>query len=158
MQSKSKDLDSCRAAGWLFAMLPLVVGNAAPSPWNGTWHLDAARSSPNIGEPPAAYRFSVTPDGGLRWEIPSLGEVVTGHLDGRPMAIHRSAPTPGLTLAVRAVGPREWTYRVAQSGRYRGGGRMLLVDGGMAWVDLSWGPEGPGHGVELVYRKQPDRH
>lgn len=80
---------------------------------------------------------------------------MTGRVDGKPMVIHRSSPTPGLTLAVRAVGPCEWTYQVAQDGRYTGGGRMMLVDNGAAWVDLSWGPQGLGRGVELVYRREP---
>lgn len=139
------------------ALLPFLLANAPPSPWEGSWTFDAARSSPDVGDVPVEYRFTISGTDGLRWEIPSLGEVVVGHLDGKPMPIHRASPTPGLTLAVQAVGPREWTYSVAKDGRYSGGGRMMLVDGGKAWVDLTWGAEGPGHGVELVYAKKPVR-
>lgn len=132
------------------------AAGAASDAWNGTWVLDVARSSAAAGEAgvPRAYRFTVKADGALRWEIPELQEVVTGRLDGAPTAVHRRAGAAGMTLAVRAVGPREWIYAVAKDGRAMGGGRMMLVDDGRAWVDLTWGPEGPGFGSELVYVKR----
>ena len=104
-------------------------------------------------EPQPVYRFRIS-NGAIVWEIPELGEIVTGRTDGRPMVIHRTKPTPGLTLAVKAVGPRELTYEVATNGKRDGGGRMMLVDGASAWVDLTWGPEGPGYGAVLVYKRR----
>jgi hypothetical protein len=137
----------------LTAMMPVLLSNAAPNPWNGLWQFDKSHSSPGIEGAPSAYRFTVSADGRLRWEIPSLGEVVVGRIDGRAMPIRRATPTPGQTLAVRAVGLREWRYEVAHNGIVDGGGQMMLVDNATAWVDLTWGSDGPGHGVELVYRK-----
>ena len=123
-------------------------------PWTGTWTLDLARSSTAAKDGAAdAYRFTLTPDGAITWEIPSLGEVVTGHVDGKPMQIRRATPTPGLTLAVSRGGPRTLLYNVARNGHIEGGGSMTLVDGNSAWVDLTWGGGNPYDGAEIVYVK-----
>lgn len=138
------------------SVLPVTTFAAASetSAWNGSWRVDLARSSPAAKDGvPAVYRFNIDDGGAITWEIPELGEVVRGRTDGRPMTIHRSQPTPGLTLAVKAISPRELTYEVANDGKVVGGGRMMLVDDASAWVDLTWGPEGPGFGAELVYRR-----
>ena len=88
-----------------FALLA-PMAPAKTSPWNGTWVLDAAPSTHGAKAQAAdAYRFTLQPDGGIKWQIPSLGEVVTGKTDGQSMTIHRSRPTPGLTLSVKAEGP-----------------------------------------------------
>lgn len=135
------------------AMALLLIGAApAPSMWNGTWRFAPERSSPGTsGSAAAAYRFKVEEDGSLRWEIPSRREVLNGRLDGRPMPIAYPGAPPGLTLAVTGVSAGEWTYQVAKDGQVMGGGRMVLIDGASAWVDLTWGRDGPGHGHMLVY-------
>ncbi len=38
--------------------------------------------------------------------LPSLGGVVAGKTDGVPMEVHRTKPSPGLTLSVPAQGPQ----------------------------------------------------
>jgi hypothetical protein len=135
------------------------LGQGAPakeSPWNGTWVLDAARSAPGVKDEAAdAYRFTLQPDGEIKWEIPSLGEVVTGKTDGQPMPIHRSKLKPGLTLSVKAEGPTVLVYEVSRNGKPEGEGRMTLVENGKAWVDLSWPAGQPQFAGELVYEKQP---
>lgn len=144
----------------VFLLADLLATAAPPSStvaWNGTWTVDLARSSPAAKEGAAdAYRFTLTPDGGIVWEIPSLGEVVRGRVDGRPMAIHRAEPTSGLTLAVSWGGPRTLLYTVAHDGHVEGGGSMTLVDGNSAWVDLTWGGGNPYDGAEIVYVKQAE--
>ncbi len=109
----------------------------AESPWNGDWVLSQTR---NTAETKAAaaegYRFHLQPDGRIRWEIPSLHEVVEGSVDGQKMAIRRLKPT-ALTLAVSAEGPRILIYHVARDGKPEGEGRMTLVDQGKEWVDIS---------------------
>ncbi len=133
---------------------------ADPSPWNGTWKLDPARSSPGVTEAgaPQAYRFTLGPGVPnivpIRWEIPELGEVVTGKTDNQPMAIVRAKPTPGLTLAVRPDGPASLVYTVMKDGKLSGSGRMMLVDGGKAWIDLTWPLDREDLASELVYVKQ----
>ncbi len=127
----------------------------ADNPWNGTWKLDAARSSPEAKDQAAdGYRFFIQPDSQIQWEIPSLGEVVKGKLDGQPMEIHRAKPTPGLTLSVVADGPRVLCYKVARNGKPQGEGRMTLVEKGKAWVDISWPAGKPEYAGEVVYIKQ----
>ena len=136
----------------------------SPNPWNGTWKLDVARSSPAAAEAgvPQAYRFTLGPSGPaavpITWEIPELGEVVTGRTDGAPMPIRRTKPTPGLTLAVRTDGPAALTYTVLRNGKNTGGGRMMLVDNGRAWVDLTWpaenGKDRQDLASELIYVKR----
>ncbi|WP_353070496.1 hypothetical protein RBB75_20610 (plasmid) [Tunturibacter empetritectus] len=127
----------------------------AENPWNGAWVLDASRSTPGITDQAAeGYRFTLQPDGQIKWEIPSLGEVVTGKTDGVPMEIHRTKPSPGLTLSVTAEGPEVLIYRVARSGKPVGEGRMTLVENGKAWVDISWPAGQPQYAGEVVYVKQ----
>ena len=90
--------------GYFLASMLLIASLApattpAENPWNGAWVLDASRSTPGIKDQAAdAYRFTLQPDGQIKWEIRSLGEVVTGKTDGVPMEIHRTKPSPGLTL------------------------------------------------------------
>ena len=130
-----------------------------PNPWNGTWHLDIKRSSPAAAAEgvPQAYRFTLGPadpaDVSIQWEIPELGEVVKGYTDGKPMQIHRTNPTPGLTLAVRTEGARVLNYQVFKDGKLFGAGRMMLVDGGRAWIDLTWPGDRQDLAVELTYVK-----
>jgi hypothetical protein len=107
------------------------------SPWNGDWVLSQTRNTAEIKAAAAeGYRFHLEPDGRIRWEIPSLHEVVEGRVDGRPMPIRRVKPT-ALTLAVTAEGARVLVYRVARNGKPEGEGRMTLVEQGRAWVDIS---------------------
>lgn len=107
------------------------------SPWNGDWVLSQTRNTAEIKAAAAeGYRFHLQPDGRIRWEIPSLHEVVEGRVDGQPMPIRRLKPT-ALTLAVSAEGARVLVYHVARNGKPEGEGRMTLVDQGRAWVDIS---------------------
>jgi hypothetical protein len=137
----------------------VVLGRGAPakeSPWNGTWVLDESRSTPGAKDQAAdAYRFTLQPDGGIKWEIPSLGEVVTGKTDGQRMPIHRLKVEPGLTLSVKTEGSTVLIYEVSRNGKPEGEGRMTLVENGKAWVDLSWPAGQPQYAGELVYVKQP---
>ncbi|HEY6764276.1 MAG TPA: hypothetical protein VI386_05850 [Candidatus Sulfotelmatobacter sp.] len=128
---------------------------SAKNPWNGTWVLDAGRSTPGIKDQAAdAYRFTLQPDGQIKWEIPSLGEVVAGKTDGVPMEVRRTKPSPGLTLSVTAEGPEVLIYKVARNGKPEGEGRMTLVENGKAWVDISWPAGQPQYAGEVVYVKQ----
>jgi hypothetical protein len=146
--------------GYFLATMLLLASLApartpAENPWNGTWVLDASRSTPGIKDQAAdAYRFTLQPDGQIKWEIPSLGEVVTGSTDGVPMEVHRTKPSPGLTLSVTAEGPEVLTYKVARKGKPVGEGRMTLVENGKAWVDISWPAGQPQYAGEVVYMKQ----
>ncbi len=107
------------------------------SPWNGDWVLSQTRNTAEIKAAAAdGYRFHLQPDGRIRWEIPSLHEVVEGRTDGQPMPIRQLRPT-ALTLAVSADGPRVLVYHVARNGKLEGDGRMTLVDQDKAWVDIS---------------------
>jgi hypothetical protein len=138
----------------LLASLPPAT-TSAENPWNGTWVLDASRSIPGIKDQAAnAYRFTLQPDGQIKWEIPSLGEVVTGKTDGVPMEVHRTKPSPGLTLSVTAEGPEVLIYTVTRNGKPEGEGRMTLVENGKAWVDISWPAGQPQYAGEVVYVKQ----
>jgi len=142
------------AAALLLASLAPVT-TQAENPWNGTWILDANRSSPGVKDQAAdGYRFTLQPDGQIKWEIPSLGEVVIGKTDGVPMEIHRTKPSPGLTLSVIAEGPEVLIYKVARNGKPEGEGRMTLVENGKAWVDISWPAGKPQYAGEVVYVKQ----
>ena len=121
------------------------------SPWNGDWVLSQTRNTAEIKAAAAdGYRFHLGPDGRIRWEIPSLHEVVEGRIDGRPMAIHRSRPA-SQTLAVSAEGPRVLVYHVARDGKPEGEGRMTLVDQGKAWVDISEPAGRPDLAGAVVY-------
>jgi len=146
--------------GYLLATMLLLASLApaatpADNPWNGTWVLNASRSTPGIKDQAAdAYRFTLQPDGQIKWEIPSLGEVATGKTDGVPMEVHRTKPSPGLTLSVTAEGPEVLIYKVARNGKSVGEGRMTLVENGKAWVDISWPAGQPQYAGEVVYIKQ----
>ena len=131
-----------------------------PNPWNGSWRLDVKRSSPVAAEQgvPQVYRFKLGPGGPqvvpIQWEIPELSEVVVGATDGKPMRISRREPTPGLALGVRTDGPASLTYTVYLNGKVEGGGRMMLVDNGAAWVDLTWPENRQDLASQLVYVKE----
>ena len=121
------------------------------SPWNGDWVLSQTRNTPEIKAAAAdGYRFHIEPDGRIRWEIPSLHEVVEGRIDGEPMAIHRLRPA-NLTLSVTADGPRVLLYKVSRAGRLEGEGRMTLVDQGKAWVDISQPAGRPDLAGVIIY-------
>ena len=121
------------------------------SPWNGDWVLSQTRNTAEIKAAAAdGYRFHVEPYGRIRWEIPSLHEVVKGRVDGRPMPIRRLQPT-SLTLAVSAEGVRVLVYHVARYGKPQGDGRMTLVDQGRAWVDISQPAGRPDLAGTVVY-------
>jgi hypothetical protein len=141
------------------AQLPAPVPSD-PNPWNGTWRLDIKRSSPAAAEEgvPQAYRLKLGPAGPavvpIQWEIPELGEVVKGYTDGKPMEIRRTHPTPGLTLAVRTEGNSVLLYQVFKNGKLSGAGRMMLVDGGTAWIDLTWPIDRQDLAAELTYVKK----
>ena len=139
----------------LFLAFLAPATTPAEDPWNGTWVLDAGRSTPGIKDQAAeGYRFTLQPDGQIKWEIPSLGEVVTGKTDGVPMEVHRTKPSPGLTLSVTADGSEVLIYKVARNGKPVGEGRMTLVENGKAWVDISWPAGQPQYAGEVVYVKQ----
>ena len=131
-----------------------------PNPWNGTWKLNYSRSSPGIkhGDAPERYRLTLGPAFqnavALKWEIPELGEIAEGQTDGKPMVVHRDKPRPGLTLGVQAVGKAQLVYTVQRNGVLLGGGRMMLVDDGKAWVDLTWPVDRLDLASELVYVKE----
>ena len=145
------------------AQLP-PPGPATPNPWTGSWKLDVHRSSAAAAEEgvPQVYRLTLGPAGPaavpITWEIPELGEVVTGRTDGIPMPIRRIRPALGLALAIRSEGPATLLYSVFRNGKLSGGGRMMLVDNGRSWVDLTWpaenGKDRQDLASELVYVKQ----
>ena len=121
------------------------------SPWNGDWVLSQTRNTAEIKAAAAdGYRFHLDPDGRIRWEIPSLHEVVEGRTDGQPMPIRRLHLTT-LTLAVSVEGPRVLIYHVARNGKPEGEGRMTLVDQGRAWVDISEPAGRPDLAGAIVY-------
>ena len=161
--SKLKFLSLCLCSIWILetasAQLP-PPKPADPNPWNGTWKLDVSRSSPEVVKAgaPQAYRLTLGPAitdvVSLKWEIPELGEIVTGATDGKPMEVHRTTPTEGLTLGVRSEGRAQLVYSVYREGKLIGGGRMMLVDNGAAWVDLTWPLDRQDLASELVYVKQ----
>ena len=70
------------------------------------------------------------------------------------MEVHRITPINGLTLGVRSEGKAQLVYSVYRQGKLIGGGRMMLVDRGNAWVDLTWPLGRQDLGSELVYVKQ----
>lgn len=132
-------------------LLPVAYGQQG-SLWNGNWKYDAARSMPGPKQEAApGYRFDIQPDGRITWEVPALHEMVTGKTDGQAMVVHRPGAAKGLTLAVKQEGPTVLVYRVAVEGKPVGEGRMTLVNGGKAWVDISWPMGRPQQASELVY-------
>ena len=148
----------------LSCSLPLFLcaqQQRATNPWDGTWHLDPARSSAAAAETgvPQSYRFTFSRDAAgaelIRWEIPELGEVVAGRVDGRPIRIVRRDPAAGMTLALTALGADVLTYQVRKGNRPVGSGRMMLVDDGKAWVDLTWPAGQQSRASVLTYVKEP---
>ena len=131
-----------------------------PNPWNGSWKLNVQRSSPVAAQKgvPQVYRLTLgpgpSPDVPIKWEIPELGEVVTGKTNGSPMPIVRTKPSPGLRLAVRTDGVASLVYSVFRNGKLIGGGRMMLVDNGSAWVDLTWPENRQDLASALVYVRE----
>jgi hypothetical protein len=131
-----------------------------PNPWDGSWKLDVQRSSPVAAQQgvPLVYRLTLGPGPStvvpIRSEIPELGEVVTGRTNNRPMPVVRSKPSPGLTLAVHPDGVASLLYTTYRHGRLIGGGRMMLVDNGSAWVDLTWPDDRQDLASALVYVKE----
>jgi hypothetical protein len=139
------------SAGSAIAQSLPPVPVVAESPWNGDWVLSQTRNTAEIKAMAAdGYRFHLQPDGSIRWEIPSLHEVVEGRVDGRPMAIRRLQPTT-LTLAVSAEGSRVLIYHVTRNGKPEGEGRMTLVDQGRAWVDISQPVNRPDLAGVVIY-------
>lgn len=135
--------------------LPVTLAtacHAADTAWTGTWVLDHNRPEPDGAAD--AYRFTVSPDDTLVWEIPSLGEVVRGKLDGKPMPIHRTEPTPGLFIAVTADKPRVWTYKVSKNGADSGAGRMMLAADGNSWTDVPLDHGSPVERLRMTYVKK----
>ena len=97
------------------------------------------------------YTFTVTKEGAITWQIPAIGEIATGLTNGEPMAVHRRKPTPGMMLSVRADGPLLFHYRVLKNGVIEAAGLMRLIEGGKAWIDVSWRVDKPEDAGELVY-------
>ncbi len=125
---------------------------ASESLWNGHWVLSPSRNTEEIKAQAAdGYTFTIDEDGRIKWEIPSLGEVVVGRTDGQPMEIHRPGTPPGLSLSVEAEGPRVLLYKVAKDGVPRGQGRMTLIEDGKAWVDISWPYGQPQYAGVVIY-------
>jgi hypothetical protein len=122
------------SAGLLAWLACAPAALAAENPWNGWWKLDNSRKEPDGAADD--YRFMISSDGVIRWEIPSLREVNTGVLNGRPFAINRPGVTPGMTLRVRGEGPRVLRYTVAKDGQPVGAGLMTLADDGQSWTDV----------------------
>ena len=120
-------------------------------PWDGYWTISDTRNTSEIKDAAAHdYRFHLEPDGRIRWEIPSLHEVVEGRTDGQPMQIRRPG-SRGLTLAVTREGDRVLLYKVSRDGVPEGEGRMTLVDQGKAWVDISQPSGRPDLAGAIVY-------
>ncbi len=139
----------------VFAWLSFSAVARGQSAWDGTWHLDVARSSGVAKQgAPEAYRFTITANERIVWEIPLLGEVVRGRIGGQPMIIHRNEPTTGLSLSVKRDGKWGLCYTVYRNGRVDGGGRMMLVDDATAWIDLTWVGRHSHPGPYLVYVKE----
>lgn len=159
--SQKNVLSVCLAAISVQAMSQMPPRKSLdPNPWDGSWKLNVQRSSPIGSQPgiPQVYRFKLGPGSAsqvpITWEIPELGEIVTGHTDGVPMPVARRKPTPGLTLAVRKDGDWSMLYTVYENGKVSGGGRMMLVDDGTAWVDLTWGEDRQDLASVLVYVRE----
>ncbi len=137
----------------LFAYtVPATSCLAAPSPWNGAWTLDRSRPEPDGAA--TGYAFSIDRGGRLRWQIPSLKENNTGHLDGKPFPINRPGAARGLTLSVQAEGPRVLRYKVADNGKPQGEGRMTLAPNGRSWTDVPLDHGRPVAQYTMVYRRK----
>lgn len=147
-------------AKYVVGLTAVVVGLSGrtifASPWDGAWTLDLKRSSADAADGAAdGYAFSIQPDGRIRWEIPSLKEVVTGKTDGKPMAIRRPGAPADMMLSVTQDGPTVLRYKVTRGGKPFGEGRMTLIEDGKAWVDITWATGKPESARELVYLHAP---
>jgi hypothetical protein len=139
-------------AGWSAAQTLPPPPILTESPWDGDWVLSPSRNTPEVKAAAAdGYRFRLDSGGHIRWEIPSLGEVVEGRTDGAPMAINRGGKTTRLTLSVTAQGPWNLSYKVSRDGRPSGEGRMILIEQGNAWVDISGPPDRPDLADVVIY-------
>ena len=150
----------------LIVLLGLAVASVAAAPscrangslWNGSWTLDPTRSSAGAaGMAAPGYTFVVTQEGAITWRIPAIGEIATGRTTGEPMAVHRRKPAPGMMLSVRADGRLLFHYQVLKNGVVEAAGLMRLIEGGKAWVDISWLADKPEDAGELVYSRDPAR-
>lgn len=139
-------------AGCLLCLAAPPAALAADNPWNGTWILDPDRAEPDGAA--ADYRFTITPDKRITWEIPSLHEVNVGRLDGTPMRINRPGVTPGLTLSVWPDGQRVLRYAVRRDGQDRGEGIMTLAPDGRDWTDMPLDHGKPIKRLTMVYIKR----
>ena len=154
--------------GLLFALISAFQAGAQlpapkpidPNPWNGSWRLSVQRSSPVAAEPgvPQVYKFTLGPgsssDVAIKWEIPELGEVVAGRTNDVAMPVVRTKPAPGLKLAVRTDGSASLLYSIFRDTKLVGGGRMMLIDNGTAWVDLTWPADRQDLASALVYVRE----
>ena len=139
------------ALAW-FALTPACL--AADTAWTGSWVLDRSRPEPDGAA--EDYRFTVTQNDAITWEIPSLHEVNTGRMDGTPMAINRPGGKPGLMLSVWQEAPRVLRYKVALNGQDRGEGRMTLSQDGGSWTDVPLDIRNakPAENLLMVYRRK----
>jgi hypothetical protein len=125
------------------------------SPWNGDWVLSPTRNTNSARESAAeGYRFHISADGSIRWEIPTLHEVVEGRTNGQPMEIHRRGAN-GMTLAVTTEGAWILHYVVAKDGKPVGEGRMTIVEEGRAWVDITQPFGRPDLAHVVIYERAP---
>ncbi len=100
------------------------------------------------------YRFTVGADGSITWEIPSLQEVVKGHIDGKPMEIHRPSLKVPMTISLTADGPQVLLYKVTRNGKLEGAGRMTLVENNTGWIDISGPADKPQFSGMLLYSRK----
>ena len=150
-RARMTTLQAGSAVGLLIAASLAPASPTRASPWDGSWRLDLGRSSAMAKQGAAdGYRFKIEADGRIKWEIPSLGEVAEGRIDGRPMLVHRPTPTHGLKISVKPDGVASLVYTVSDEHGLQGGGRMTLVDQAKAWVDVTWGAGYP-IGYAFVY-------
>jgi hypothetical protein len=146
------------------ALVAIVPAGAAAvnrqeiSPWNGEWVLSPTRNTKAVREAAAeGYRFHISNQGSIRWEIPTIHEIVQGRIDGQPMPIVRRG-SKGMTLAVTAEGERVLRYVVSKDGKPLGEGRMTLVEEGRAWVDITQPFGRPELAHVVIYERPPTRH
>lgn len=121
------------------------------SMWTGAWHLDPQRAEPDGAAPD--YKFSIAGQT-IVWEIPSLGEVNHGKLDGTPFPILRRGHQTGKMLSVRQAGPRTLRYTVLANGVPKGSGEMTLAANGRSWTDVPLNGDVPVSRLTMVYVRQ----
>jgi hypothetical protein len=71
----------------------------------------------------------ISSDGVMIWQVPSLHEVNSDVLNGKPFAINRPGGTPGMTLRVQQEGPRVLRHA---DGQVLGARLMILAGDGQA--------------------------